>query len=150
CDIFLPVYKESKTRDGYVSLEVSPTLANDTQGTIDEARRLWKADDRTNEMIKVPATKEGVPAIRALLAEGLNINITLLFAQSAYEAVAEAFLAALEERAKKGLDVTHIASVASFFVSRIDTLIDGKIDEMLKTEKDAAKRAKLESIHGKI
>ena len=150
CDIFLPVYKESKTRDGYVSLEVSPTLAYETQATIDEARRLWKAVNRPNVMIKVPATKEGVPAIRTLLAEGLNINITLLFAQSAYESVAEAFLAALEERAKKNLDISHIASVASFFVSRIDTLIDGRIDEMLKTEKDAGKKAKLESIHGKI
>ena len=150
CDIFLPVYKESKTRDGYVSLEVSPTLAYETQATIDEARRLWKAVNRPNVMIKVPATKEGVPAIRTLLAEGLNINITLLFAQSAYESVAEAFLAALEERAKKNLDISHIASVASFFVSRIDTLIDGRIDEMLKTEKDAGKKAKLESVHGKI
>ena len=150
CDIFLPVYRESKTRDGYVSLEVSPTLAYETQATIDEARRLWKAVNRPNVMIKVPATKEGVPAIRTLLAEGLNINITLLFAQSAYESVAEAFLAALEERAKKNLDISHIASVASFFVSRIDTLIDGRIDEMLKTEKDASKKAKLESIHGKI
>jgi len=150
CDIFLPVYRESKTRDGYVSLEVSPTLAYETQATIDEARRLWKAVNRPNVMIKVPATKEGVPAIRTLLAEGLNINITLLFAQSAYESVAEAFLAALEERAKKNLDISHIASVASFFVSRIDTLIDGRIDEMLKTEKDAGKKAKLESVHGKI
>jgi transaldolase/glucose-6-phosphate isomerase len=150
CDIFLPVYKESKTRDGYVSLEVSPTLAYETQATIEEARRLWKAVNRPNVMIKVPATKEGVPAIRTLLAEGLNINITLLFAQSAYELVAEAFLAALEERAKKNLEIGHIASVASFFVSRIDTLIDGRIDEMLKTEKDAGKKAKLESVHGKI
>jgi transaldolase/glucose-6-phosphate isomerase len=150
CDIFLPVYKESKTRDGYVSLEVSPTLAYETQPTIEEARRLWKAVNRPNVMIKVPATKEGVPAIRTLLAEGLNINITLLFAQSAYELVAEAFLAALEERAKKNLEISHIASVASFFVSRIDTLIDGRIDEMLKTEKDAGKKAKLESVHGKI
>jgi len=150
CDIFMPVYKESKTRDGYVSLEVSPTLAYETQATIEEARRLWKAVNRPNVMIKVPATKEGVPAIRTLLADGLNINITLLFAQSAYEQVAEAFVAALEERAKKGQDVSHIASVASFFVSRIDTLIDGRIDEMLKTEKDAAKKAKLESVHGKI
>src|SRR5215467_7173564 len=150
CDIFMPVYKESKTRDGYVSLEVSPTLAYETQATIDEARRLWKAVNRPNVMIKVPATKEGVPAIRTLLAEGLNINITLLFAQSAYEEVAEAFLAALEERVKKGLDVSHIASVASFFVSRIDTLIDNKVDAMLKTETDAAKRSKLESVHGKI
>jgi transaldolase / glucose-6-phosphate isomerase len=150
CDIFAAVYKESKTRDGYVSLEVSPTLASDTQATVEEARRLWKAVNRPNVMIKVPATKEGIPAIRTLLAEGFNINITLLFAQSAYEQVAEAFLSALEERAKKGLDISHIASVASFFVSRIDTLIDGKIDEMLKTEKDSGKRAKLESIHGKI
>jgi len=150
CDIFTPVYKESKTRDGYVSLEVSPLLASDTKGTIDEARRLWKWVNRPNVMIKVPATKEGVPAIRQLLSEGLNINITLLFAQSAYEEVAEAFLAALEERVKKGLDVNHIASVASFFVSRIDTLIDNKVDAMLKTETDAAKRSKLESVHGKI
>jgi transaldolase / glucose-6-phosphate isomerase len=150
CDIFMPVYKESNTRDGYVSLEVSPTLAYETQATIEEARRLWKAVNRPNVMIKVPATKEGVPAIRTLLAEGLNINITLLFAQSAYELVAEAFVAALEERAKKGQDISHIASVASFFVSRIDTLIDGRIDEMLKTEKDAAKKAKRELVHGKI
>jgi transaldolase/glucose-6-phosphate isomerase len=150
CDIFMPVYKESKTRDGYVSLEVSPTLAYETQATIEEARRLWKAVNRPNVMIKVPATKEGVPAIRTLLAEGLNINITLLFAQSAYEQVAEAFLAALEERAKKGQDISHIASVASFFVSRIDTLIDGRIDERLKTEKDPATKAKLESVHGQI
>jgi transaldolase / glucose-6-phosphate isomerase len=150
CDIFRAVYDETKMRDGYVSLEVSPTLAYETQATIDEARRLWKAVNRPNVMIKVPATQEGIPAIRALLAEGLNINITLLFAQSAYEQVAEAFLAALEERAKKGLDINHIASVASFFVSRIDTLVDSKVDEMLKAEKDSARRAKLESIHGKI
>src|SRR6266481_495719 len=96
CDIFRPVYDESKHRDGYVSLEVSPLLANDTYGTIEEARRLWKAVNRPNVMIKVPATPEGIPAIRQLLEEGLNINITLLFAQSAYEKVAEAFIAALE------------------------------------------------------
>ncbi len=149
CDIFKSVYTESKRRDGYVSLEVSPYLANDTKGTIDEARRLWKSVDRPNVMIKVPATPEGIPAIRQLLEDGLNINITLLFAQSAYERVAEAFLAALEARAAKGHDVTHIASVASFFVSRIDSLIDGKIDEKLKSA-DAAQKALLESIHGKI
>src|SRR5580693_1661797 len=95
-DIFRPVYDQSKRRDGYVSLEVSPLLANDTQATIDEARRLWKSVNRENVMIKVPATKEGVPAIRQLLEDGLNINITLLFAQSAYEQVAEAYVAALE------------------------------------------------------
>ena len=150
CDIFKTVYTESKRRDGYVSLEVSPYLANDTKGTIDEARRLWKSVDRPNVMIKVPATPEGIPAIRQLLEDGLNINITLLFAQSAYEQVAEAFLAALEARFAKGQDVSQIASVASFFVSRIDSLIDGKIDEKLKTATDAAQKALLESIHGKI
>src|SRR5580700_295815 len=150
CDIFKSVYADSKRRDGYVSLEVSPYLANDTKGTIDEARRLWKSVDRPNVMIKVPATPEGVPAIRQLLEDGLNINITLLFAQSAYEQVAEAFLAALEARAAKGLDISQIASVASFFVSRIDSLIDGKIDEKLKTASDPAQKALLESIHGKV
>jgi transaldolase/glucose-6-phosphate isomerase len=150
CDIFRPVYNASKLRDGYVSLEVSPYLANDTKGTIDEARRLWKSVDRPNVMIKVPATPEGIPAIRQLLEDGLNINITLLFAQSAYELVAEAFLAALEARAAKGQDISHIASVASFFVSRIDSLIDGKLDEKLKTTTDAAQKSLLESLHGKV
>ena len=150
CDIFKPVYTDTKRRDGYVSLEVSPYLANDTKGTIEEARRLWKAVDRPNVMIKVPATPEGIPAIRHLLEEGLNINITLLFAQSAYEQVAEAFLAALEARAAKGQDVSHIASVASFFVSRIDSLVDSKIDEKLKMSTDAGQRALLESLHGKV
>src|ERR1700736_2906899 len=124
-DLLAPVYKSTKKRDGYVSLEVSPYLAHDTNGSIDEARRLWKAVARENVMIKVPGTKEGLPAIRQLLEEGININITLLFAQSVYEQVAEAFVAALEARVKKGQDISHIASVASFFVSRIDTLIDG-------------------------
>ncbi|MGB2673172.1 MAG: transaldolase [Candidatus Acidiferrum sp.] len=150
CDIFKSVYAETKGRDGFVSLEVSPYLASDTKGTIDEARRLWKSVDRPNLMIKVPATPEGIPAIRQLLEDGLNINITLLFAQSAYEKVAEAFLAALEARAAKGQDISHSASVASFFVSRIDTLVDSRIDEKLKTAADPAQRALLESIHGKI
>jgi transaldolase/glucose-6-phosphate isomerase len=149
CDIFRPVYDESKRRDGYVSLEVSPFLANDTQGTLEEARRLWKAVNRPNLMVKVPATPEGIPAIRQLLEDGLNINITLLFAQSAYEKVAEAFVAALEARAAKGQDVSHIASVASFFVSRIDTLVDSKIDELLKGAAGDAK-ALLASLHGTI
>jgi transaldolase / glucose-6-phosphate isomerase len=149
-DIFKGVYASTKGRDGYVSLEVSPLLANDTQKTIDEARRLWKTVNRENVMIKVPATPEGIPAIRQLLEDGININITLLFAQSAYEQVAEAYLAALEARAKKGEDISKIASVASFFVSRIDTLIDGKIEEILKTEKDPGKKALLQSIEGKV
>jgi transaldolase/glucose-6-phosphate isomerase len=149
CDIFKSVYQETKRRDGYVSLEVSPYLANDTQGTMEEARRLWKTVGRENLMVKVPATPEGIPAIRQLLEDGLNINITLLFAQSAYEKVAEAYLSALEARAKKGQDVSHIASVASFFVSRIDTLVDSKVEEKLKTASGEAK-ALLQSIEGKI
>jgi transaldolase / glucose-6-phosphate isomerase len=149
-DIFKPVYQQSKRRDGYVSLEVSPLLANDTQGTIDEARRLWKAVSRENVMIKVPGTKEGLPAIRQLLEEGININITLLFAQRRYEEVAELFFQALEARVKKGQSIDHLASVASFFVSRIDTLIDSIIDTKLKTEKDANQRALLTSLQGKV
>jgi transaldolase/glucose-6-phosphate isomerase len=149
CDIFKPVYQSTRRRDGYVSLEVSPYLANDAKGTLEEARRLWKTVGRGNLMIKVPGTPEGVPVIRQLLEEGLNINITLLFAQSAYEQVAEAFLAALEARALKGQDISHSASVASFFVSRIDTLVDSKIEERLKTATGDA-RALLSSIEGKI
>ncbi len=150
CDIFKPIYSETKRRDGYVSHEVSPNLANDTKATIEEARRLWKTVNRPNVMIKIPATPEGIPAIRQTLEEGLNINITLLFAQSAYEQVAEAFLSALEARAAKGQDISHIASVASFFVSRIDTLVDSKIDEKLKTTADDRQKTLLESIRGKI
>jgi len=149
-DIFKDVYQQSKRRDGYVSLEVSPLLANDTKGTIDEARRLWKSVGRENVMIKVPGTPEGLPAIRTLLEEGININITLLFAQWVYEDVAEAFLQALEARAKKGQDINHVASVASFFVSRIDTLIDSQIDAKLKTETDANRRTLLAGLQGKV
>jgi transaldolase len=149
-DIFKGVYQQSKRRDGYVSLEVSPLLANDTKGTIDEARRLWKSVGRENVMIKVPGTPEGLPAIRTLLEEGININITLLFAQWVYEDVAEAFLQALEARAKKGQDISHVASVASFFVSRIDTLIDSQIEAKLKTETDTNRRALLTGLQGKV
>jgi len=150
CDIFRPIYAQTNGRDGYVSHEVSPDLANDTKATIEEARRLWKLVNRPNVMIKIPATPEGIPAIRQTLEEGLNINITLLFAQSAYEKVAEAFLAALEARLAKGQDISRIASVASFFVSRIDTLVDSKVDEKLKSAADAQQKAFLESLRGKI
>jgi transaldolase len=149
-DIFRAVNTETKGRDGYVSLEVSPNLAFDTQATIEEARRLWKTVSRPNVMIKIPATPQGLPAIRQALEEGININITLLFAQSAYEQVAEAFLAALEARVAKGQDISQIASVASFFVSRIDSLVDSKIDATLKTETDAKKKELLESLQGKV
>jgi len=149
CDIFKPTYQSTRRRDGYVSLEVSPYLANDTKGTLEEARRLWKAVNRENLMIKVPGTPEGVPAIRQLLEDGLNINVTLLFAQSAYEAVADAFFAALEARALKGLDLSHSASVASFFVSRIDTLVDSKVEELRKSGKGATGDL-LDSVEGKV
>ncbi len=149
-DIFRPVYDQTKTRDGYVSLEVSPTLALERDKTLEEARRLWKEVNRPNVMIKVPGTKECVPAIKQLLEDGININITLLFAQSAYEAVAEAYIAALEARAAKGQDISHIASVASFFVSRIDTLIDSQIDEKLKATSDATQKDLLTSLKGKV
>jgi transaldolase len=149
-DIFRSVYDESKGRDGFVSLEVSPTLAHATQATLEEARRLWQAVNRPNLMVKVPATAEGLPAIRQLLEEGININITLLFAQATYEQVAEAYLSALEARAKKGLDIARIASVASFFVSRIDTLVDGQIEAKLKTESDPSRKELLESVQGKV
>jgi transaldolase / glucose-6-phosphate isomerase len=149
-DIFRPVYDESRRRDGYVSLEVSPTLALEADKTLEEARRLWKMVNRPNVMIKVPGTKECVPVIRQLLEEGININITLLFAQSAYEKVAEAFIAALEARASKNQDIAHIASVASFFVSRIDTLADSLIDEKLKSASDASQKALLNGLKGKV
>lgn len=149
CDIFKQVYVSTKKRDGYVSLEVSPFLAKDTKGTLEEARRLWKAVGRENLMVKVPATPEGIPAIRQLLEDGININITLLFAQGEYEKVAEAYIAGLEARAAKGLEIAHIASVASFFVSRIDTLVDAKIAEMLKTASGEQKTL-LEGLLGKI
>jgi transaldolase/glucose-6-phosphate isomerase len=132
-DIMRPVYDRTKAQDGYVSLEVAPDLANNTQGTLDEARRLWKEVNRPNVMIKVPATPEGVPAIRTLLTEGINVNVTLLFAKEAYEGVARAFVDAIEARVNKGLPVDRVASVASFFVSRIDSAVDALLEEKMKT-----------------
>src|SRR6202030_1638967 len=144
-DILAPVYKNTKKRDGYVSLEVSPYLAHDTNGTLDEARRLWKSVARENLMIKVPGTAEGIPAFRQLISEGINVNVTLLFAQPVYEEVAAAFINGVEKFAASGGDVSKVASVASFFISRIDVLIDSLVSDKLKTEKDAARKAKLES-----
>ncbi|MEM8861361.1 MAG: transaldolase, partial [Chloroflexota bacterium] len=123
-----PIYRASKKLDGYVSLEVSPNLANDTQGTIDAARRLWNWVDKKNLMIKVPATEAGIPAIRTLIGEGININVTLLFSIEAYEAVAMAYIEGLEEH-QKHCKLNHVASVASFFVSRVDGLVDNKLEE---------------------
>jgi len=120
-DVLWPVYEKTSKRDGYVSLEVSPYLARDTKGTLDEARRLWKLVGRDNVMIKVPGTTEGIPAFQQLISEGVNINVTLLFSQKTYEAVAEAYIAGLERFAAGGGDVSRVASVASFFISRIDS-----------------------------
>ncbi len=147
-DTLKPVYQESNFHDGYVSLEVSPYLALKTQETIDEARRLWKAVSRENVMIKVPGTAEGIPAIKQLIGEGININVTLLFAQEVYEKVAEAYIAGLEELAKNGGNLKKMAGVASFFISRIDTLIDSKLDEKIKS--DASQQSLYKSLQGKV
>jgi transaldolase / glucose-6-phosphate isomerase len=149
-DALRGVYDQTKRRDGYVSLEVSPYLAHKTQETMDEARRLWKAVGRQNVMIKVPGTPEGIPAIRQLIGSGININVTLLFAQSVYEKVAEAYIAGLEDFAKSGGDLSRVASVASFFVSRIDTLVDNKIADRLKNPPAGADSALLHSLQGKV
>src|SRR5262249_24668298 len=122
-DLFRPTFERSEGRDGFVSLEVSPYLAHDTAGTVAEARRLWAALARTNVMIKVPATRAGLPAIRELTGEGINVNVTLLFGLPRYRAVAEAYIRGLEERAAQGRPLARLASVASFFLSRIDVLV---------------------------
>lgn len=149
-DALRTVYDESKCRDGYVSLEVSPYLARKTQETIDEARRLWKTVQRENVMIKVPGTAEGLPAIRQLIGEGININITLLFAQEVYEKVAEAYIAGLEDLAGHGGNLKKMASVASFFISRIDTLVDSMLNDKIKATNDPSQQALLKSILGKV
>src|SRR5437773_2115120 len=143
------VYDRTSRRDGYVSLEVSPELASDTEGTLQEARRLWKAVGRPNVMIKVPATTAGVPATQTLIGEGVNANVTLLFAREAYETVAQAFIAGLEARAARREALGHVASVASFFVSRIDTMVDALLEEKLKAAPGADK-ARLEGLMGKV
>jgi transaldolase len=149
-DLLRPVYERTKRADGYVSLEVSPDVARDPDATRAEARRLWRTLGRENVMIKVPGTAEAVPAVRALLAEGININVTLLFSRAAYARVAEAHLAALEERAARGDDLSRLASVASFFVSRIDSLLDKRLDELAARSKDAALRKRAEALRGQI
>ena len=149
-DILLPVFESTAGRDGYVSLEVAPTLANDTDGTIEEARRLWQAVNRSNLMIKVPATAEGIPAIETLLAEGINLNVTLLFNIKAYEQVAEAYFRGLERFAESGGNPGKLASVASFFISRIDAAIDNLLTERLTDCEDSAERMLLRSLLGKV
>jgi transaldolase len=139
-DLFRPTFERTSGADGFVSLEVSPHLADDTSGTISEARRLWRELDRPNAMIKVPGTSAGLPAIRTLIAEGININVTLLFGLERYDEVVTAWLTGLEERASAGGAVERVSSVASFFLSRIDTLIDARLDA-LGTAEAAALRS---------
>ncbi|MBW2722874.1 MAG: bifunctional transaldolase/phosoglucose isomerase [Deltaproteobacteria bacterium] len=149
-DALRGVYDATGRVDGYVSLEVSPYLADDCEGTILEARRLWKAVDRENLMIKVPATAAGVPAIAQLIGEGINVNVTLLFSVEAYRAVADAYLDGLEKLAEGGGDVSRVASVASFFVSRIDAMADAQLAQLLENERDPARRATLEGLRSKV
>ncbi len=150
CDVLRPVWEESGGRDGYVSLEVSPHLANDTQGTIAEAHRFAKAVSRDNLLIKVPATPEGIPAIQALIADGISINVTLLFAIDAYEAVHQAYIAGLETRLARGQSVSGIASVASFFISRIDAAVGQQIDIALENETRKDRRERLTALNAKV
>ncbi len=147
CDIFRPVYDAARGGDGFVSIEVSPGSANDSHATIEEAKRLWKTVDRPNVMIKVPGTAQGAEAVRRLIAEGINVNITLLFAVSAHERVIDAYIDGLEERMKAGKPIDRLASVASFFVSRVDTEVDKRIDALIAA--DASKAATLGALKGK-
>src|SRR5690349_7301001 len=147
-DLFRPLYDRLEGRDGYVSLEVSPNLAHDTAGTIAEARRLWSAVNRPNLFIKVPATREGLPAIQQLTGEGINVNITLLFGLPRYREVANAYLAGLETLAEHGKSLNRIASVASFFLSRIDVLVDPMLERLGLQGGPIAERAA--ALHGQV
>jgi transaldolase/glucose-6-phosphate isomerase len=149
-DLLRAVYDATERVDGYVSLEVSPYLAHDTQATIEDARRLWKAVDREDVMIKVPASTEGLPAIRQLTSEGINVNITLLFGVDRYEAVAHAYMDGLSAFVQNGGDPARVNSVASFFVSRIDTMVDGLITKRLAEATDADARASLTGLLGTV
>src|SRR3954467_75883 len=149
-DVLRPVYDRLKGEDGFVSLEVSPYLAMDTESSIAEAERLWKEVKRPNLMVKVPATPEGLPAIEHLIGEGISINITLLFSQQVYLQVAEAYLAGLERYVSDGGDPTHVASVASFFVSRIDTAVDKQLDEKIARANDPTEKQRLAELKGKV
>jgi len=150
CDILRPVFDASKGADGFVSIEVSPEKAFDTQATIEEAKRWWKVIGRPNLLVKIPATNEGLPAIEECLAAGVNINITLIFAIEFHERVMEAYLCALERRAAANEDLGTVNSVASFFVSRVDTLTDRVLDERLARASSDAERERLSGLRGKL
>jgi transaldolase len=149
-DLLRPIYERTDGQDGFVSIEVSPELADDTTGTLAEVRRFWRTIDRPNLMVKIPSTPAGISAIRQALAEGININITLIFALENYRQVVDAYLGALEERIANGQDVHRIASVASFFVSRVDVLVDQLLDERIKATSDPARQQQLKALQGKI
>ena len=149
CDLFRGVYDESGRADGFVSLEVSPELAHDTQETMDEARRLWQAVGKPNLMIKVPGTEAGLPAIEQLIAEGFNVNITLLFSVQNHEQVMEAFLRGLERRLESGGALDHVASVASFFVSRVDSAVDAQLEKIAAAAPDDATKQRALGLRGK-
>jgi transaldolase len=148
-DLLRPIYDRTDGKDGYVSLEVSPDLAHDTQGTIKEAARFWNIVDRPNLMIKIPATPEGIPAVYETLRSGINVNITLIFSLDSYRAVTDAFLRALEERNSEGKDVSKMGSVASFFVSRVDTLVDKLLEDRSKASSDPAEQQHMKALEGK-
>lgn len=150
CDIFMPVYEQSEGLDGYISIEVPPTIAEDTESTISEALRYYTAIGRENLMIKIPGTPEGLPAVTRVISEGINVNVTLLFSVESYVNTAWAYIEGLEARAAKGEDISKIASVASFFLSRIDSNIDGTINSKLKDVTDEAVTGKLEAVKGKV
>jgi transaldolase/glucose-6-phosphate isomerase len=149
-DVLRPVYNATRHRDGYISIEVSPYLAMRADATVEEARRLWRSVDRDNLMIKVPATRPGLSAIRQLTGEGINVNVTLLFSQKIYEGVVEAYLRGLEDLVARGGNPGRIASVASFFVSRIDTAVDKLLDARIDQTRDNAEHGALTSIRGKV
>jgi len=142
CDLFAELYEKTGGGDGYVSLEVNPDLANETEATVIEAQRLWEKVDRPNLMVKIPATMAGIPAIRQSIAAGLNINVTLIFSQERYEMVMDAFLSGLEQRAAEGKPIDRIASVASFFVSRMDTKVDNRLTQIASQSGAEADKAK--------
>jgi transaldolase len=149
CDLFHPIYDKTEAGDGYSSLEVSPDIAYDTQATVRDAKRLFQAVGRADAMIKIPGTAAGLPAIEECLTEGVNINITLLFGVENYEQVAKAYIRALQKRHQAGRPIDRIASVASFFVSRVDTLVDKLLEEKIEKARDDAEREKLRGLMGK-
>jgi len=148
-DLLRPTYDRTNGLDGYVSLEVSPELANDTEGTIAEAKRFWGMVERPNLMIKIPATPAGIPAIYETLRHGINVNVTLIFSLESYRDVADAYIRALEDRKGRGEDISKLASVASFFVSRVDTLVDKLLEDKIKASSNSAEKEELKSLEGK-